>query len=94
MQQPQQSQRAAGCNGLRGQGPRPCPELWGLLHPHGPRRATGKEAEVEFEVCAPRPAPALARAQRPRPYAGPIAHACAALRPHSTLPLPSPPLPR
>ena len=55
--------------------------------------STGEVVEIESEVRAPRPAPALARVQRPRPYAGPIAHACAALRPHSTLPLPSPPLP-
>ena len=37
--------------------------------------STGKEAEIESEVRASRPAPALARAQRPHPPPGPIARA-------------------
>ena len=40
----------------------------------------GKVIEIDAEVRAARPTPALARAQRPRPHAGPIPHACPALR--------------
>ena len=53
----------------------------------------GKVIEIDAEVRAARPTPALARAQRPRPHAGPTPHACPALRPHFTPAAPSPPLP-
>ena len=91
MQGPQRPQRPSRCNGLRGQGLSPGPELWGLHPPRGPRRSKG--VDIETEVRAPRPAPALARAQWSRRDAGPMPHARAALRPRFALAVPSPPLP-
>ena len=64
-----------------------------LLPPHG--LSTGKQAEIQSEVRADRPAPALARAQRPHSPAGPLRRACAGLRPSCALrlALSAPPMP-
>ena len=80
-----QVQRSAGS------GPQPWPRTLGPTSSSW--SSTEQGVDIETEVRAPRPAPAPPRAQRPCPHAGPSAHACAALRPHFTVPVPAPPLP-
>ena len=65
MQGPQRPQRPSRCNGLRGQGLSPGPELWGLHPPRGPRRSRGSTSRPRCAHPAPHPLP-RARSDRAR----------------------------